>query len=143
MSRINLPFKTQFELIRINWTREYYMRKARKPISNDGLGIHQVRARLERSFGLTIVRERSCVTIAGPRGSQCVDLDAYRLNRMGKGDEFAGGPVTTTEGRQRLLAEIRLSASADDHAGREWAKVADFLARQYRSRPIMASDPPS
>ncbi|MBU1323941.1 MAG: hypothetical protein KJ676_01725 [Alphaproteobacteria bacterium] len=118
------------------------MRKARKPISNDGLGIHQVRARLEHSFGLTVPTGSLCAPGAGPKGGQCIDLETYRLKRGGVGDEFDGGPVATTEGRQRLLAEIRLSASADDHAGREWAKVADFLARQFRTRPIMASDPP-
>lgn len=119
------------------------MRKARKPISNGGLGIHQVRARLERSFGLTIVTGRPCVPIAGPKRGQCVDLDAYRLKRMVVGGVFGGGLVATVEGRQRLLAEIHRSASADDHAGREWAKVADFLARQFRARPIVASDSPS
>lgn len=119
------------------------MRKARKPVSDEGLGIHQVRARLENSFGLTLTTEQLCAPGAGPQVGQCIDLEIYRLKRAVVDDDFNAGPVTTTEGRQRLMDEIHLSASADDHAGREWAKVADFLARQFRTRPIMASDPPS
>ena len=75
--------------------------------------------------------------LAPQSGASIVCLETYRLTRsLAKTTAGLSLCVTTNADRDAMLAEICRSAAYGGHAGKEWGKVAEFLARQFQAKPI-------
>ncbi|RYE66335.1 MAG: hypothetical protein EOO81_11630 [Oxalobacteraceae bacterium] len=58
------------------------------------------------------------------------------LRPLGGVSEAEAADVVSVERRRTLLAEISRNAEVGGHAGLEWIKVGNFLARQFGARPF-------
>lgn len=67
--------------------------------------------------------------------AEIVCLESVRLGQLPVSSTPADVVIMTTANRHEMLAQVCRSAAVGGRAGEEWAKVAEFLARQFQANP--------